>query len=401
VELVRSGWSRRRVAWKMALPLSTVQHWLRRAGEGRLDRVGFEDRITGSPNPSNSTAEPTVRRVVALRARLALHCPLGECGKHAIYRALAGGRRPPRPMPSVSTIGRILARRGLAQSYRRRRFPPPPPGWYLPEVAAGGAELDGFDVVEEIGPEGLQILSGISLRGALADIWPTTLVTAVFTSPRLLERWRQHGAPAFAQFDNDMRFHGPHHHPDSLGAVTRFCLRWGVVPVFTVPREHAPQNFVESFNERLQRPVRRHGSAIRLSDLRRICRRYVEAHRRKTAARRDAAPPRHPLAEWEPDWVPRVIFLRRCDPKGRVKLLGRRFSVEPGWAGRVVRCELFPLHGRIEVHGLRRSHPQHQPHLTTFKLAKGTNPFADIFPKRTRKSTVRSGLHDDTPRPSK
>lgn len=385
----------------MALSLDTVQRWLRRAGDRRLDRVGFEDWPTGAPCPANATPEPVVRRVVALRRHLALHCPLAECGKHAIYRALRDGPRPPKKLPSPATIGRILVRRGLAQSFRRRRFPPPPPGWYLPEVAAGVAELDGFDVVEEIGPEGLQVLSGLSLRGALADIWPTTMVTAAFTCPILRERWRQHGAPTFAQFDNDMRFHGPHHHPDSLGAVTRFCLRWGVVPVFTVPREHAPQNFVESFNERLQRPIKRHGPAIRLPALRRICHRYVQAHRRKTAARRDAAPQRHPLVEWDPDWVPRVIFLRRCDPKGRVSLLGRRFIVEPGWAQRVVRCELFPLLGRIDVYGLRRSHPQHQPHLTTFKLGKGTNPFAAIFPKQTRKNTVRNAIHDDTPRPSK
>lgn len=399
--MVRSGCSQRRVAWEMAVPLSTVQHWLRRAINRRLDRVGFEDRPAGLAHPVNATIEAVVRRVVAMRKHLALHCPLGECGKHAIHRALRDGPRPPENLPSPATIGRILARRGLAQSFRRRRFPPPPPGWYLPEVVSGAAELDGFDVVEEIGPEGLQILSGISLRGALANIWPSRVVTAKFTCPRLLERWQEHGSPTFAQFDNDMRFHGPHHHPDSLGAVTRFCLRWGVVPVFTVPREHAPQNFVESFNERLQRPIKRHGPAIRLPALRHICRRYVDAHRRKTAARRDAAPQRHPLVEWDPSWVPRVIFLRRCDPKGRVSLLGRRFIVEPGWAQRVVRCELFPLQGRIEAYGLRRSRPQHQPHLATFKLGKGTNPFADIFPMHISTNTAKSVAHHDTPRASK
>jgi hypothetical protein len=355
-----------------------VQHWLRRAGDRRLDRVGFEDRPTGSIRPRNATAEATVRRVVALRRHLALRCPLGECGKHAIHRALADGRRPPRPMPSVSTIGRILARRGLAQSCRRRRFPPPPPGWYLPELAAGRAELDGFDVIEEIGPDGLQILSAISLRGALADAWPAASVTAAFSLRKLRARWRAVGAPDFAQFDNDMRFHGPHHHPDGIGSVTRFCLQHGVVPVFAVPREHAAQNFVESFNHRIQKPIRRLRGAIRLPALRRLCCRYVTAHRHKTAARRDAAPPRHPFGPRPADWVPRVIFLRRTDANGRAEMLGRHFSVEPGWAHRLVRCELFPLKGIIHVYGLRRSRPKHQPHLATFRIAKGLNPFLNI-----------------------
>jgi hypothetical protein len=49
------------------------------------------------------------------------------------------------PIPSRRTIGRIVDRRGVLDARRRIRRPI---GWYLPEVASGGSELDSFDTIE-------------------------------------------------------------------------------------------------------------------------------------------------------------------------------------------------------------------------------------------------------------
>ena len=56
----------------------------------------------------------------------------------------------------------------------------------------------------------------------------------------LIEHWRQHGLPDYAQFDNDTVFQGAHQWPDTFGRVTRLCLQLGVTPVFTPPREAVP-----------------------------------------------------------------------------------------------------------------------------------------------------------------
>ena len=48
-------------------------------------------------------------------------------------------------VPSVRTINRILGRRGALDGKQRTRRPPPPTGWYLPDVAAGGADVSNFD----------------------------------------------------------------------------------------------------------------------------------------------------------------------------------------------------------------------------------------------------------------
>ncbi len=52
---------------------------------------------------------------------------------------------------------------------------PPPAGWYLPEVAAGRAELDSFDIVEGLALEGglrVEVLNAVSLWGGLPGAWP-------------------------------------------------------------------------------------------------------------------------------------------------------------------------------------------------------------------------------------
>ena len=122
--------------------------------------------------------------------------------------------------------------------------PAPPPGWYLPDVAAGRAELDSFDFIDGLVLQGgphLEILTGISLQGGLIGAWPGPLFTAVATLATLLAHWRAVGLPTYAQFDNDTRFQGPPQHRDVVSRVMRLCLSLGVTPVFAPVREHGFQ----------------------------------------------------------------------------------------------------------------------------------------------------------------
>src|SRR5262249_29963128 len=158
----------------------------------------------------------------------------------AIYRELAA--RGHRGAPAVRTIGRILERRGALDGGRRMRRPPPPRGWYLPDVAAGRAELDSFDTVEGLTFEGglrIEFLNVVSLHGGLPGSWPQPLVTAKTVVEVLVEHWRAFGLPAYAQFDNDTVFQGSHHGQDSLGRVVRTCLRLGGHPRLRASRKRA------------------------------------------------------------------------------------------------------------------------------------------------------------------
>ena len=225
--------------------LWTVQRWVHRAGTQRLDRIDWEDR-SHATRVSRRTAEALEVLVMTLRHDLRATSDLGDYGAVAIHGALLDRGEP--AVPAVRTIHRILERRGILDAQRRVRRPAPPPGWYLPDVTAGRAELDSFDFVEGLvirGGVDVEVLNGISLHGGLIGSWPGAIFTASATMATLLAHWRAVGLPAYAQFDNDTRFQGPHQHRDVVSRVMRLCLSLGVTPVFAPPREHGFQNAVE------------------------------------------------------------------------------------------------------------------------------------------------------------
>jgi putative transposase len=369
VAAVRRGLSMRRAAAQFGVALSTVQHWVTRAGTQRLDRVDWASRPRGPRQPANRSPRELEDLVLTLRRELKDTSDLGEFGAAAIHRTLQD--RGVRPVPSVRTLGRILERRGALDGRKRRRRPAPPPGWYLPDVAAGRAELDSFDIVEGLVIKGgiaVEVLNGISLHGGLAASWPMTGVTARTTVRALSEHWRQVGLPGYAQFDNDTIFQGPHQYADVVGRVMRLCLSLGVVPVFAPPRETGFQAAIESYNGRWQAKVWARFVHDSLDGLGQRSGKFVAAGRLRAAARIEAAPPRRPFPKgWRLDLQARpkgrLIFLRRTDAQGGVELLGHRFEVDPLWPHRLVRAEVDLDANRIRFFALRRREPKHQPQL--------------------------------------
>jgi hypothetical protein len=290
-----------------------------------------------------------------------------------------------RPRPSVPTISRILSRHGVQDARRRVRRPSPPRGWYLPTVAAGQAELDSFDTIEGLAIKGgpdLTILTGISLHGALAAAWAAKSVNAKTVVENLLEHWRAVGLPTFVQFDNDNRFQGPKQHADSVGRVTRLCLSLGITPVFTPPNETGFQASIESFNNAWQAKVWRRFRHHSLRGVQRRSARYIAAHRQRHARRIDAAPRRrHFPKRWKFDLQQhpcgKILFLRRTDDQGRVKLLGRTFLVDRFWPHRLVRAEVDLDAKHIAFLALRRREPTDQRLLGKVKYILPKKPFKE------------------------
>lgn len=379
VRLARRGVSLREVARRFGVSLGTVQLWVRRAHGQRLDRVCFDDRLAGAPRAANRLAEDLEDLILDLRRQLKTHSALGEHGAAAIRRALQeqGG-----PQPAVRTIGRVLERRGALDGRRRLRRNPPPRGWYLPELAAGRAELDSFDFIEDLRIAGgplLDVLTGVSLHGNLADAWVSAQPTTPLVLSCLLARWRRDGLPTYAQFDNDTRFQGGHNRPDVFGRVTRLSLQLGVVPVFAPPREPGFQNAIENFNGRWQQAVWRRFQVASREELQAHAERYTAAFRARYTARQEAAPNRRAFPQpWrlklEPLPQGRLIFLRRCNAQGRFDMLGHRFVIGRHWGHRLVRAEVDLKAERIRVYGLRRREPTVQPLLQEFHYQPQLRP---------------------------
>ena len=379
VRRIRAGYGLRAVARQFGVNVSTVSLWVARSAGQRLDRCSFADHKSGRAwNRSESDME---RRILQTRAQLREVSVLGEYGADAIQRALH--EELPTGLVSRATINRVLRRHGATDAHTRVRRPAPPKGWYLPEVAAGRAEVDCFDFIEDLKIAGgplVNILTGKSLHGALTDAWVQAQLSAKGCVPCLLGRWQRDGLPAYAQYDNDTVFQGAHQFPDAVGRISRLSLALGVIPVFVPPLEHGMQNLIEGFNALWQAKVwQRHhvGSAEELqarSDA------YIAAHRDRSRQAADTAPPRRPFLEHfelnlHAPLRGQIIFIRRTDDNGYVHLLGQRFAVSPEWLHRLVRCEVDFNHHCIRCFALRRRAPTEQPLLATLEYHRPNKPF--------------------------
>ena len=378
VEAVRRGATLRDVARRFGVHHVTVARWVARAADQRLDRVDWSDHLPGSRSAHNRVRPDSEDAVLDIRRELREQSTLGEYGATAIRDALLARGAP--DVPSVRTIGRILSRRGALDGRVRVRRPPPPRGWHLPDLAARRAELDSFDIVEDLvieGGEHVDVLTGVSFHGGLAAAWPMHRVPAIAVVQKLENHWREAGLPTYAQFDNDRRFQGPGRWKDSVGRVMRLCLSLGVCVVFAPPREHGFQNDVERFNLLWQQKVWRRFRHADLADLCTRSRRYIEASRYRHAVRIGDAPSRSDFPKrWRLDLQRhpqgRIVFLRRTDDRGRVGFLAREFDVDPRWVRRLVRCDLDLDASLIRFHGLRRADPASQPVLreTRYELPR-------------------------------
>jgi putative transposase len=368
VTAVRRGQSLRAVARAFDVGVATVAHWVERAKGQRLDRVDWSD-LSRTPHKTRRTDTSLEDLILKTRSDLA-QGDLGAIGADPIRQTLL--EQGVAKIPSVRTINRILSRRGALDGKKRTRRPPPPVGWYLPEVAARKAELDSIDIVEGLvikdGPQ-VEVLNGVSLHGGLVVSWPiASPVTAEMTVQSLVAHWREVGLPGYAQFDNDMIFHGTHRYPDALGRVLRLCLSLGVVPVLVPPRETGFQAMIESYNGWWQAKVWSRFQQRDLEDLQGHSSKYVAAVRKQRAARIETAPDRRALpAGWKLDLKKRpkgrLVYLRRSNPQSEIALLGETWSLGQIWPSRLVRCEVDLDNDKIHFFTLRRKDPTSQPQI--------------------------------------
>ncbi len=379
VAAVRRGQAHRAVARRFGIHLGHLQYWVARTRGQPLARVDWSDQSCAPRRQGRQTSLALQRRVLALRQELR-QGDLGFVGAQAIRETLFA-ERPKSQLPSLRTIGRILKAYGALDAVRRVRRSAPPTGWYLPDVAAGTAELDAFDVIEDLpleaGPR-LDVLTTRALWGSACGAWVSAALRAHWLCERLEVHWRQHGCPTYAQFDNDSRFQGTHTHPDVLGQVIRFCLSLGVTPVFAPPREHGPQNLNESFNHLWQQKVWQRFHHASAAAFQRTSDRFVAAYQQRRAARDDQSPIRRAFPRgWQLELQKRpcgtVIYLRRTDAAGAIRVLGHRWEVDPLWVHRLVRAEVDLGLDQVRCYRLRRHAPDEQPLINTFKY---------VFPKK-------------------
>jgi putative transposase len=320
----------------------TWWHRYREAGpEGLYDRTRANHHVAQRIPPELE------RTILSIRRRLQAHASpatryslIGATAIRAELKALGV-----RPLPCARTIERALQRNGLTAP-RVRLAPLLPRQEYPGPQARASNQLHQVDLV---GPVYLKGRRHRYYIWVCKDAFDGAVCLRLASSRRmdevlgfLGECWKDLGIPEQVQWDNAREWCGWGPAARYLSRVIRFCLRFGVGPVFIPAREPQFNGGVENFNgwfppRLFDRRFRRPG------DLRRELARLQEAvntqhvhprlggqtpaqHRRGLRLRKLPASfvvptQRQKLASG------RVTFIRRVSLAGTVSVLSQSFRV--------------------------------------------------------------------------
>jgi transposase InsO family protein len=157
------------------------------------------------------------------------------------------------PVPSLSTIGRILRRRKLTHRRTGRYIPkgkkyPDLPG-LLPNQTH---QVDLVGPCYLTGPIRFYSLNAIdaTINRCGIEAMPSKAAQSVLDAVYAV--WLRMGIPQNLQVDNELAFYGSPTHPRGMGPLIRLCLRYGVHLWFIPPSEPWRNGLVEKFNDHYQ-----------------------------------------------------------------------------------------------------------------------------------------------------
>src|SRR5574341_1676141 len=330
---------------------------------------GLFDLTSGSAQPRRIAPE-LERTILTVRQRLTSQIHPGTryslIGASAILAELQALHI--RPLPSLRTIERVLARNGvtvprvrLAPYLANTTYPVPPAN-----------ESNQLHQVDSVGP--------IYLKGSRQryyifvgkDVFDGAVYLKLCRSRKmevvldfLGECWKSLGLPPQVQFDNAREVTGWGPAARYLSRVLRLCLRFGIEPVLIPPARPQRQGSVENFNGWFRpRLFQRHYT--RLSALKRELQRLQETvNTQHTQQRLGGLPPAHyrrrrKLQKLPPGYrIPldplpiaagRITFIRQVTPNGNIHLLSQTFKVGRRLKGEYVKTVLDTKRCQLTVY---------------------------------------------------
>lgn len=213
------------------------------------DSLWFEDQ-SRQPLSSPDRTPAEIEKIVEL-VRLSLYNKDLFCGNQAIQWEM--NDMEVQPIPSLSTIGRILRRRELTH---RRTGRYTPKGKKYPELPS--REPNQTQQVDMVGPCYLTgpirfySLHAIDTAINRCGIEPIPSRAAQSVLDAVYAIWLRMGIPENLQVDNEMAFFGSPAHPRGMGPLIRLCLRYSVNLWFIPPSEPWWNGVVEKFNDHYQ-----------------------------------------------------------------------------------------------------------------------------------------------------
>jgi hypothetical protein len=182
-------------------------------------------------SPYRTSAE--IEKIVEM-VRLNLYNNDLFCGNQAIQWELIDMEV--QPVPSLSTIGRILRRRELTH---RRTGRYTPKGKKYPELPAllpnQTHQVDMVGPCYLAGPVKFYSLHAVDTAINRCGIEPIPSRSAQSILDAIYAVWQRMGLPENLQVDNELAFYGSPTHPRGMGPLIRLCLAYGVKLWFIPP----------------------------------------------------------------------------------------------------------------------------------------------------------------------
>jgi putative transposase len=298
-------------------------------------------RPIASPNRTPAEIEKIVELV-----RLNLYNKGLFCGNQAIQWEMSDMEV--QPIPSLTTIGRILRRRELTH---RRIGRYTPKGKKYPELPAllpnQTHQVDMVGPCYLTGPVKFYSLHAVDTAINRCGIEPMHSRAAQSVLDAVYAIWLRMGIPENLQVDNEMAFFGSPIHPRGMGPLIRLCLHYGIKLWFIPPSEPWWNGVVEKFNDHYQQKFlgrvtmssmpqlrqeslafeHRHNSTYRYSKIKgKTPLKALAAMEKKLIFPSKSNAPRHPLDKPEEGCYHLVRFIRSdC----RLNIFGEMFSAPP------------------------------------------------------------------------
>ena len=304
----------------------------------------FEDR-SRRPLSSPCRTPAEIEKIVEM-VRLNLYNKGLFCGNQAIQWEMLDMEV--QPVPSLSTIGRILRRCELTHRRTGRYIPK---GKKYPKLSAVSPnqthQVDLVGPCYLTGPIKFYSLHAVDAAINRCGIEPMSSRAAQSVLDAVYAVWLRMGIPENLQVDNEWAFLGSPTHPRGMGPLIRLCLRYGVNLWFIPPSEPWRNGVVEKFNDHYRQKFldkvamssmsqlrqeslafeHRHNSTYRYSKIKgKTPLKALAGMEKKLVFPSKSDAPRHPLDKPEEGCYHFVRFIRSAC---RLNIFGEIFPAPP------------------------------------------------------------------------
>jgi transposase InsO family protein len=342
VQRYKSGESPASICASLGKSRFWLYKWVQRFNEGGAE--WFKDRSRRPSVTSNRTAREIEEIVKAIRHNL--NAQNLFCGAQAILWEMEDlGIK---PLPSIRTINRIIARNGLKQRGEGRYEPKGTAYPSLPCLWPNQThQADFIGPCYLRGPIRFYSLNMVDTATVRCCLHPSNSKASQAVVDGFWAAWMRLGIPDRIQVDNSLSFFGSRRHPRAMGPLIRLCLHNGVEPWFIPVAEPWRNGMIESFNDRYQQKFLgkvligsleelhsgslafeyRHNSKYRYSKLKGATPlKALAASKAKLRFPTQERPPKHPMSKPE---VGKYHFVRLIRSDLKLEIFGECFTSPP------------------------------------------------------------------------